>query len=167
MKGVDFCERIHSLVFGGVASISLGDICFDRGRYDTSQEHYENAICLLQLGRFLPSWININRIFVVRARVMNNEKDVNLNELFKCYKDNKFKILEGWMLKYIGEILLNIDDHHMDEAEDWVKRAIEEDKMVAIKEMSVLGLKKRHGLKTVPHCCLVAGVGFEPTTSGL
>ena len=32
------------------------------------------------------------------------------------------------MAKFIGEILLNIDDQHMAEAEDWIKRAIEADK---------------------------------------
>ena len=32
------------------------------------------------------------------------------------------------LLRCIGEILLNIDDQHMDEAEDWIKRAIETDK---------------------------------------
>ena len=32
------------------------------------------------------------------------------------------------MAGYIAEILLNIDDRHMTEAEDWVKKAIEADK---------------------------------------
>jgi len=32
------------------------------------------------------------------------------------------------MLRYVGEILLNIDDQHMSEAEDWIKKAIEADK---------------------------------------
>ena len=31
------------------------------------------------------------------------------------------------MPRYIGEILLNIDDQHMTEAEDWIKKAIEAD----------------------------------------
>ena len=32
------------------------------------------------------------------------------------------------MSKYIAEILLNIDDQHSFEAEDWVRKAIEADK---------------------------------------
>jgi tetratricopeptide (TPR) repeat protein len=31
------------------------------------------------------------------------------------------------MSRYIGEILLNIDEKHMSEAEDWIKKAIEAD----------------------------------------
>jgi Tfp pilus assembly protein PilF len=38
------------------------------------------------------------------------------------------KVLEGWITKNIGEILLNIDDQHMNEAEDWITKAIKADK---------------------------------------
>ena len=34
---------------------------------------------------------------------------------------------EGWMQRYLGEILLNIDDQYINEAEDWIKKAIEAD----------------------------------------
>jgi hypothetical protein len=59
------------------------------------------------------------------AKVMNNEKDINLNEIFKFHGDIKNKRLKGHTLNYIGKILLNIDDQHISEAEDWIKRAIE------------------------------------------
>jgi tetratricopeptide (TPR) repeat protein len=32
------------------------------------------------------------------------------------------------MLSWIGEIILNINDQHISEAEDWIKRAIEANK---------------------------------------
>jgi tetratricopeptide (TPR) repeat protein len=60
--------------------------------------------------------------------VMNNDKDINLNELFKCYDANKTKWCEGLMLNCIGSILLNIGGQYISEAEDWIKRAIEVDK---------------------------------------
>jgi tetratricopeptide (TPR) repeat protein len=34
---------------------------------------------------------------------------------------------EGWIQRYIGEILLNIDDQHTSEAEHWIQKAIEAD----------------------------------------
>ena len=37
-------------------------------------------------------------------------------------------MLEGRMLRFIGEILLNMADHPIDEAEDWIQRASEADK---------------------------------------
>ena len=39
------------------------------------------------------------------------------------------KYLDGCIRRHIGEILLNIDDQHMNEAEDWVKKAIEVDEI--------------------------------------
>jgi hypothetical protein len=48
-----------------------------------------------------------------------------LNEIFKWSEDNKIKWGKGRTLNHIGKILLNIDDQHLSEAEDWIKRAIE------------------------------------------
>ena len=59
------------------------------------------------------------------AKIMSNEKDINLNEIFKWHEDIKHKWLKGWALNRIGTILLNIDDQRISEAEDWIKKAIE------------------------------------------
>ena len=59
---------------------------------------------------------------------MSNEKDININEIFKYHEDNNTKLYEGWMLSCIGEILLNMDDPHISESEDWIKKAIESHK---------------------------------------
>jgi flagellin-specific chaperone FliS len=56
---------------------------------------------------------------------MNNEKDININEVIKYYDNKRRKLYEGAMLRCIGDILLNIDDQHISEAEDQIKRAIE------------------------------------------
>jgi tetratricopeptide (TPR) repeat protein len=58
---------------------------------------------------------------------MNKEKNVNLESLYTHSQNNKVKILEGWIQRYIGEILLNIDDQHIPEAEHWIQKAIEAD----------------------------------------
>jgi len=42
-------------------------------------------------------------------------------------RNNKVKAIEGWIQRYIGEILLNIDDQHISEAEHWIQKAIEAD----------------------------------------
>ena len=34
---------------------------------------------------------------------------------------------EGWIRRYLGETLLNIDDQHMPEAQHWIEQAIEAD----------------------------------------
>ncbi|MDY7031507.1 MAG: hypothetical protein SVY10_06310, partial [Thermodesulfobacteriota bacterium] len=125
LKASDLCEKINHFLFGGWAHMFLGDIFFIRAEYKKSQENYKRAISVWRQGRIVPSWISLSKIAVARAKVMNNEKDIHLNEIYECYADNKVKWLEGQMLKHIGEILLNIDDQHMTEAEDWIKKAIE------------------------------------------
>jgi len=59
--------------------------------------------------------------------VMNKEKDMNLESLYVHSRNNKIKAAEGWIQRYIGEILLNIDDQHISEAEHWIQKAIEAD----------------------------------------
>ena len=75
----------------------------------------------------MPSFTGYSRIALAQAKVMNNEMDINLNEIFKCHEDNIYENMEGWMSRYIANILLNIDDQHMNEAEDWIKKAIAAD----------------------------------------
>lgn len=40
---------------------------------------------------------------------------------------------EGCMAKYIGDILLHLDDYHLVEAGEWITRAIEADKRNGMK----------------------------------
>ncbi len=72
-----------------------------------------------------PSYIVLNKISIALARVMNKEKDINLNEIFKWNEDIKSKLFKGFTQNRIGKILLNIDDQHISEAEDWIKKSIE------------------------------------------
>ena len=92
-----------------------------------SKEHYEKGSRALENFRLWPSWVNAGKVASARAKVMNKEKDVDLESLYAHSRNNKLKITEGWISRFIGEILLNIDDLHMPEAENWIQRAIEAD----------------------------------------
>jgi len=52
---------------------------------------------------------------------------MNLESLYAYSRNNKIRAAEGWIQRYIGAILLNIDDQHMSEAEHWIQKAIEAD----------------------------------------
>jgi tetratricopeptide (TPR) repeat protein len=56
---------------------------------------------------------------------MNNERDIRLESLYGYTAKNKLRADDGWMRRYIGQILLN--DKHLSEADDWIKRAIKAD----------------------------------------
>lgn len=58
---------------------------------------------------------------------MNKERDVDLESLYVHSRNNKIKAVEGGIQRFIGEILLNIDNQHLSEAEHWIQKAIEAD----------------------------------------
>jgi class 3 adenylate cyclase/tetratricopeptide (TPR) repeat protein len=127
LKGVDFCERINFFNWNSLAEQALGDICFEIGEYQKSKEHYSKAISLLENAAFWPSVINLNKMALARTEAVDGEKDIDLESLYEYVAANKMKSCEGMMARYISVILLNIDDKHISDAEDWVKKAIKAD----------------------------------------
>ena len=125
LKGVFFSEKVKHIPNAPFAHWILGETYFVMGEYDKSQIHHENAISHLGQGRILPSYANSIKIALARTKVMNHEKDININEIFKWFYDSKIKSEIGVMSACIGRILMWIDDQHLSEAEDWIKRAIE------------------------------------------
>jgi len=127
LKGLEFCERINFAVWDGVAQCSLGDTYYEMGNFQRSKEHYPKGIWAFERNQSFPSWVGWGKVALTRSKVMNKEKDVNLESMYTHSRNNKVKVLEGWFRRYIGEILLNIDDQHISEAEHWIQNAIEAD----------------------------------------
>jgi len=127
LKGLEFCERINFLAWDGAAQYFLGEIYFENGNFQRSKEHFEKGTWALERYRLFPSWVGFGKVASTRSRVMNNEKDVNFESLYVHSRNNKIKAAEGWVARCIGEILLNIDDQHISEAEHWIQKAIEAD----------------------------------------
>jgi class 3 adenylate cyclase/tetratricopeptide (TPR) repeat protein len=128
LKAVDYCEKTTHITWGALASSFLGDIRFDLGKYETSQNYYNKAVSFLESRRYCPSWINLEKLSMTRAKILSGDKNADMNDLSQYYETNKIRIYEGLKARYTGEILLNIDDQHIFEAEDWIKKAIEADR---------------------------------------
>jgi tetratricopeptide (TPR) repeat protein len=127
LKGLEFCERINLPSRNMIARYWLGETYFEMGDFPRSKEHYEKGILISENDRTHPSWANLEKVNLARTKVLDKEKDVDLESLYAYSRNNKVKILEGWFPRYIGEILLNIDDQHLSEAENWIQKAIESD----------------------------------------
>ena len=125
LKGNDLCERIIFFIWIALAQEVLGEHYFQIEEYRKSKSSYEKAIWCLEQARFGPSWINLSKIGISRAKVMNNEKDIDLESLYGYVEENKVKEFDGQMRRNIAEILLNIDDHHISEVEYWIQEAME------------------------------------------
>jgi class 3 adenylate cyclase/tetratricopeptide (TPR) repeat protein len=127
LKGLEFCEKINFLAWIIRAQIHLGEIYFERRDFSKSKEFYEKGVWVLKSNRLFPSMLGVAKAALVRSKVMNKEKDVDLESLYACSQNSKINIYEGEIQRYIGEILLNIGDQHLPEAEHWIQKAIESD----------------------------------------
>ena len=127
LKGLEFCERINFAVWDGAAQFHLGDTYYDIGNFQLSKEHYGKGILAFERNQLYPSWVEWGKVALTRSKVMNKEKDMNLESLYVHSKNNKVKAAEGCMSRNIGEILLNIDDQHLSESNHWIQKAIEAD----------------------------------------
>ena len=128
MRGIAFSEKINHSTMSMLASFWLGITYFERGEYPKSQEYYNKYISVCEQRKIFPSWTNLGKIFLARAKAMNNDKALNLDPLYEYAEENKVKYFEGHMKRGIGEILLNIDDQHISESEHWIQKAIEADR---------------------------------------
>ncbi len=124
-KGVEFCERINFHLWNAVGQFHLGEFYFEIGDFSKSKKYYEKENWVLEHNQLFPSWALLGKVGLARSRVMNKEKDVNLESLYACSRNNRIKAAGGWIQRYIGEILLNIDGQHSSEAEHWIQKAIE------------------------------------------
>jgi class 3 adenylate cyclase/tetratricopeptide (TPR) repeat protein len=125
LRGADFSERINYAVFSAITGWMLGELYYEMGEYEHSRNEYAKAVRLIDQNRSHPSWLSLNKIGVEMAKLRMNAKDTDLESLYAYAYENKMKVFEGWKFRYIGEILLNIDDQSMSEAEHWIKRTIE------------------------------------------
>jgi tetratricopeptide (TPR) repeat protein len=123
LKGVGFGEKINHFAYNATAQNFLAKTYVEIGQYGKAEGHYDKDVRALERARFLPSLIDLDKIGIARAKVMNNEKDIDLESLYEYKAGSKLKQFDGWTRRYIGEILLKIDDQDMAQAEDWIKKA--------------------------------------------
>ncbi|MEJ2222304.1 MAG: adenylate/guanylate cyclase domain-containing protein [Desulfobacterales bacterium] len=128
LKGADFCEKINLLQWNGLAQFNLGEIYFDIGAYQKSEQHYSKSICLFEQNRSSPSTANLAKLGLVKIQAVKNEKDVNLESIYNNEYKSNYKIHDGWKARYLSEILLYVDYQHLFDSEEWIKKAIKADK---------------------------------------
>jgi len=127
LRGIEFCERANEKTWNMVAHGHLGETYFAAGDFPEAENYYEKVYRSFEQTQAVPSWGNWAKVALARSKVMNKEKNVDLESLYAHSRNNRLKVTEGWVSRHIGEILLNIDDLHMPEAEHWIKKALEAD----------------------------------------
>jgi len=103
----------------------LGEFYFEIEEYQKSIDNYSKAILILEHSKILPSWMNLSKLGVLKAKIMLNQRDIEIESLYGYDAGNKIKVYESQTRNFIAAILMNIDVLRIDEAESWIKKAIE------------------------------------------
>jgi tetratricopeptide (TPR) repeat protein len=128
-KGLDLCRKSALIIWGVWANFWLGELLVEKGEYQKAVKYYEQGISFLSKhGEIFPSWARMFKVCIARSKILNKDQDINLNELLDYYSPNKMKILEGFMARYIGEILLSLHAPPLSDIENWINIAIEADR---------------------------------------
>jgi class 3 adenylate cyclase/tetratricopeptide (TPR) repeat protein len=127
LRGIDFTEKIDLMSHSALAHQWLGHTYFDLGKYREAEHQYREAIRIRESSGLFPSSINLNKVALARASLLGSRRFVNLEHLYRNVNENKLKLYDGCMARFIGEILMHMDNNHMAVAEDWIKRALEAD----------------------------------------
>lgn len=128
-KGIALGERIIHTNAVATARLALAETYFEIGNYEAAKKHCQKCMELHHLTPLLPSWANVTRMAMKKAQALSGERNTDLGWLYRCVHDNKVKIYDGWTRRYLGEILLLIDDQHIAEAQHWIEQAIEADNL--------------------------------------
>jgi tetratricopeptide (TPR) repeat protein len=128
LKGDKLSERINFIAGNFWADYILGEAFFQKGEYKKSQWHFGKAKSIAENNIRNNSWVNQFNMAITRLKVKNNDKVINIEQLYRFVHENKAKFSDGLLRRYLAEILINIDDLHLAEAEDWIEKAIEADK---------------------------------------
>jgi tetratricopeptide (TPR) repeat protein len=127
LKGIDLSEKIKLLYIACIANNYLAEIYFSMREYEESQKHWQRAIAIVRDNPSHPSLINSCKLALLRTNLMMNT-NTDLESMYALSNEIKFQVSKSDAQRYIGEILLVLDDSFLSEAEDWIKRAIEFDK---------------------------------------
>jgi tetratricopeptide (TPR) repeat protein len=121
LKSIDFCERINLAIWDAIARSFIAEIYYDIGEYRNSRNHYAKAA---EQSEGFRVWMTCNKIGEATAQVMMRERDVDLESFYGFVTDYKIQLMDAWMPRYLIEILINIDEPRLSEAEDWIRKAI-------------------------------------------
>jgi tetratricopeptide (TPR) repeat protein len=125
--GIDFSDTTNLFVWNELGQHFMGEICFESGDYESAESHFGKSIRVEKDSGWNPSWANMHKMALIRSRSIKSTEHIDMQSTYTYVAANKPKVYEGWIRRYLGEILLNIDDHHISEAQHWIEEAIEAD----------------------------------------
>ena len=127
LSGADLLARINLHSWEIIARLFLMRSYIEIGEPEKLNGHLERVSLLLAQDRIWPVWTGATKIMVAWGRIMNGEREIDIESLYIHWKNCKLKLFEGMIARNIGEILLKMDTQNISKAEDWIQKAIEAD----------------------------------------
>jgi class 3 adenylate cyclase/tetratricopeptide (TPR) repeat protein len=126
-KGINFAERINDPALTAYIYFFLGETYLNMGKHAQAREVFQKEISLLEQHRIFPSSANLGRLAVALVKILGGDVDIELEPLYSYQAASKTKVWEGYVERYLSAILMNIGKEHLPEAENWIRKAIEDD----------------------------------------
>jgi tetratricopeptide (TPR) repeat protein len=128
LRGAEFCERAKIVYWTAMAHGWLGDTYHFLREHEKSKSSHERSAWYLENAREWPSFGRLNRACVLRADVLMDNHDIDLEALRKYTNGNRIKRFVPDLARVMGEVLLTINDsRQINEAEHWLNKALETD----------------------------------------
>jgi class 3 adenylate cyclase/tetratricopeptide (TPR) repeat protein len=127
IKASTLSESIGHYAMCYFSNFYLGDTLFAEENYENAKECYNKSIESMIVNGHFPSWRNMIRIASARVDIINGAQERNFDEFRKYVRENRLKIFEGWGRYYLANALMLTGESGMDEAESWIKEAIDAD----------------------------------------
>jgi class 3 adenylate cyclase/tetratricopeptide (TPR) repeat protein len=127
LKGIDLNNKINFSFTNAEAHFYLASIYYDNLDFDNAERNFAEAIKHLQRIECLPSKVRLCELKIFLTRLCKNQNIPELDSVLSEAKKNKLKVYEGWTCRTVSEILAHVNGGNLEEAEVWIKKAIESD----------------------------------------
>jgi class 3 adenylate cyclase/tetratricopeptide (TPR) repeat protein/ribosomal protein L40E len=126
-RAIEICQKADFIGMLLVSFFYLVQLQFEMGRYQEAQEYCDAILGVLKRSRIMPSMARLAQIFKVAAGVRGGLNPAFDAALTFDLQEIKVRRFQGSAAQAMGEIYLYMDDNHMDEAEAWIRKALETD----------------------------------------
>jgi len=127
LKAIDLSMQINGIVQAAMTHMDLGYAYFTLTDFEQSEYHHQCAISLTKRSRATPSLISLCELNIARARVLRNDRDLDLAFYTECIRRNRLPLYASRVRRHMAEILLTVGNGQLSVAEHWIREAIDHD----------------------------------------
>ena len=117
LKALALSEKTGHITWGSTASRQLAEVYLERKEYPQARQYLNTAVSLLESKKYMPSSINLYKLQLITAEILNRDRDIVLNEVMELYHRIKAKDYKRLAMIPLIQILINVADHHFGEAQ--------------------------------------------------